>query len=117
MATELEGNVKLQRFIQLLSDLNHETVAALRTGDTQILRQMNDTVDEMYAIQSVGTEDAYTAIEEEMQIIYQNFNAIATMMNTNESIFVDNATSVAVKKFLHNIFEATVSIVHKYFLS
>ena len=117
MATDLVGNEKLQRFIQLLSDLNHETVAALRTGDTQVLRQMNDTVDEMYAIQSVGTEDAYTAIEEDMQMIYQNFNAIATMMNTNESIFVDSATSVAVKKFLHNIFEATVAIIHKYGLA
>ena len=117
MATDLVGNEKLQRFIQLLSDLNHETVAALRTGDTQVLRQMNDTVDEMYAIQSVGTEEAYTAIEEDMQIIYKNFNAIATMMNTNESIFVDGATSVAVKKFLHNIFNATVSIIHAYGLA
>ena len=117
MATDLVGNEKLQRFIQLLSDLNHETVAALRTGDTQVLRQMNATVEEMYAIQSVGEEDAYTAIEEEMQMIYKNFNAIATMMNTNESIFVDSATSVAVKKFLHNIFEATVAIVHTYGLA
>ena len=117
MATDLVGNEKLQRFIQLLSDLNHETVAALRTGDTQVLRQMNDTVEEMYAIQSVGTEDAYTAIEEDMQCIYKNFNAIATMMNTNESIFVDTATNTAVKKFLHNIFEATVRIVQAYGLA
>jgi hypothetical protein len=117
MATDLVGNEKLQRFIQLLSDLNHETVAALRTGDTQVLRQMNATVEEMHSIQSVGTEDAYTAIEEDMQVIYKNFNAIATMMNTNESIFVDNATSVAVKKFLHNIFEATVRIVQAYGLA
>ena len=117
MATDLVGNEKLQRFIQLLSDLNHEAVAALRTGDTQVLRQMNDTVEEMHAIQSVGTEEAYTAIEEDMQIIYKNFNAIAMMMNSNESIFVDSATSVAVKKFLHNIFNATVSIVQAYGLA
>ncbi len=114
MATDLVGNEKLQRFIQLLSDLNHETVAALKTGDTGVLRQMNDTVDEMCAIQSVGEEEAYTAIEEDAQAIYKNFNAIATMMNSNESIFVDSATSVAVKKFLHNIFEATVRIVQAY---
>ena len=71
----------------------------------------------MYEIQHNGTEDAYTAIEEDMQIIYQNFNAIIAMMDTNESVFIDSATNVAVKKFLHNIFEATVSIVYAYGLA
>ena len=114
MATDLVGNEKLQRFIQLLSDLNHETVAAIRTGDTQVLRQMNDTVEEMHAIQSVGEEDAYTAIEDEMQTIVQNFNAIVMMMQSNEGATPDKATSTAVKKFLHNIFDGTVGIVTKY---
>ena len=41
MATELEGNVKLQRFIQLLADLNHETVAMIKTGDMKLLYKMN----------------------------------------------------------------------------
>ena len=117
MATDLVGNVQLQRFIQLLADLNHQTVSIIKTGDTKILTQMNDTIEEMYSIQHNGTEEAYTAIEEDMQIIYKNFNAIATMMNTNESIFVDGATSVAVKKFLHNIFNATVSIIRAYGLA
>ena len=114
MATDLVGNEKLQRFIGLLSDLNHETVDALRTGDTNILRKMNDTVDAMYAIQSGNQEEAYTVIDEDMQAIYKNFNAIAMMMNSNETIFIDNATSGAVKKFLHNIFDATVRIVQTY---
>jgi len=117
MSANLEGNEKLQRFLQLLSDLNHETVDVLRTGDTQILRKMNDTVDEMYAIQHGSKEEEYVAVDEAMQVVYKNFNAIATMMNTNESIFVDNATSGAVKKFLHNIFNATVDIVHIYGLA
>ena len=117
MATDLVGNEKLQRFIQLLSDLNHETVDALRTGDTNILRKMNDTVDEMYAIQSVGTEDAYTAIDEDMQIICKNFDAIAMMMQSNETNRPDKATSTAVKKFVRNIFDATVRIIYMYGLA
>ena len=117
MATDLVGNEKLQRFIFLLSELNHQTVEVLKSGDVKILQKMNDTVEEMYSIQHVGTEDAYTAIEEDMQIIYQNFNAVVTMMKSNESIFIDNATSVAVKKFLHNIFDATVRIVYAYGLA
>ena len=35
----------------------------------KILPKMNETIEEMYAIQHNGTEDAYTAIEEDMQII------------------------------------------------
>lgn len=117
MATDLVGNEKLQRFIFLLSELNHQTVDVLKSGDVKILQKMNDVVEEMYSIQHVGTEDAYTAIEEDMQIIYQNFNAVVTMMKSNESVFIDSATSVAVKKFLHNIFDATVRIVYAYGLA
>ena len=117
MATELEGNEKLQRFIQLLAMLNQQTVEMIKTGNMEILYQMNDTVEEMYSIQSVGEEDAYTAIEEDMQIICKNFNAMVTMINSNEKGGVDEATSLAVNKFLHNIFDANVRIVIAYGLA
>ena len=114
MATDLVGNVKLQRFIALLADLNHQSADALKTGKIGFLEEMNKTVEEMYSIQSVGEEDAYTAIDEEMQMILQNYNAIAVMIKSNEQDSFDSATTNAVKKFLRNIFEATVSIVTKY---
>lgn len=114
MATDLVGNVRLQRFIQLLADLNHQSADALKTGKIGFLEEMNKTVEEMYSIQSVGTEDAYTAIDDEMQMILQNFNAIVAMIKSNETERLDGATSVAVKKFLRNIFDATVNIVTKY---
>lgn len=114
MATELEGNFQLQRFIELLANLNHQCVDVIKSGNTKVLDEMNAVIEEMHAIQSVGEEDAYTAIEEEMQTIVQNFNAIVTMMRSNETASPDKATSTAVKKFLRNIFDATVSIVTKY---
>ena len=114
MATDLVGNEKLQRFIQLLSDLNHETAEVFSTGKTELLHKMNDTILEMYAIQQKGTEEAYTAIEEDCQIIYRNFNAIIAMLKSNESVFFDTATSVAVKKFLRNVFDANISILTAY---
>ena len=117
MATELEGNETLQRFIQLLADLNREAVEMIKTGNMQILYAMNDTVEEMYAIQSVGKEDAYTAIEEDMQVICKNFNAMVAMINSNENGKIDQATSVAVNKFLRNIFDANVRIVVAYGLA
>ena len=100
MATELEGNETLQRFIQLLADLNRQSADMLRTGNTAHLAAMNDTVEEMYALQHGATEEAYTAIEEDMQIICKNFNAMVAMINSNENGKMDQATSVAVNKFL-----------------
>ena len=117
MATDLVGNVKLQRFIQLLADLNHQTVSIIKTGEAKILTEMNATIEEMYEIQHNGTEDAYTAIEEDAQIIYKNFNAVVTMVNSNENTSADKITSAAVKKFLHNIFDANVRIVIAYGLA
>jgi virulence-associated protein VagC len=117
MATDLVGNVKLQRFIELLSELNHQCVEAIKTGNTAILEPMQKTVEEMYSIQSVGTEDAYTAIEEDAQIIYKNFNAAVTMLKSFEGNKIDKTTSEAVRIFVRNIFDANVRIVLAYGLA
>ena len=114
MATELEGNIQLQHFIELLANLNHQSVEMIKNGDMSILEVMGETIEEMLVIQRAGEEDAYTAIEEEMQIALQNFNAIVAMIQSNETETPDEATVISVKKFLHNIFEATVSIITKY---
>ena len=117
MATDLVGNVQLQNFIKLLADLNHQSAAYLQSGGQEILSAMNKTVEEMYAIQHVGTEDAYTAIDDDMQAICKNFNAAVAMMQSNEKATMDMATFVAVKKFVTNIFEATVRIIRAYGLA
>ena len=114
---QLEGNERLQRFIQLICDLNHQTVEMLKTGNTQLLYEMNDTIEEMYSIQNDAKEDEYTVIDEECQMIYKNFNAIITMISSNEEGTLDEATSNAVKTFLRNIFEANVCIVRTYGLA
>ena len=117
MATELEGNIQLQRFIELLSILNRQCVEILKTGDTRKFAEMNEVVEEMYSIQHFSAEDAYTAIEEDAQIIYKNFNAVVTMIKSNEEGNIDQATSKAVHKFLRNIFDANVRIVIAYGLA
>ncbi|MGN1057769.1 MAG: hypothetical protein ACI4Q7_00235 [Candidatus Avelusimicrobium sp.] len=117
MATDLAGNETLQKFIALLADLNHECADMFATGKIEILHKMNKTVRDMYAIQHTGTEEAYTAIEEDAQAIYKNFNAIVAMLKSNESGSFDKATNVAVKKFLQNIFDANVRILTAYGLT
>lgn len=117
MATELEGNLPLQRFIQVLAYLNHQSAHMIQSGDVALLPSINEAIEEMYAIQHGNTDEAFTAIEEEMQIICKNFNAITMMLKSNESEEPDEATSNAVRKFLHNIFDATVRIVYAYGLA
>ena len=36
------------------------------------------------------------------------------MLKSNDSMFIDNATNAAVKKFLHNIFDAQINILTAY---
>ncbi len=117
MATELEQNKTLQRFIELLAALNHQAVEVIQSGNMEILSDMNDTIEEMYSIQHGSDEEVYTAIEEDMQAIYKNFNAIVTMLQSAETENPDEVTSAAVKKFLHNIFEANVRIIYAYGLA
>ena len=117
MATDLVGNVKLQRFIELLAELNHLTADAIRSGELALITKMNGVIKEMHSIQSVGEEEAYTAIEEDAQVIYKNFDAMVAMLKSNESERPDRATSTAVKKFVRNIFEATVRIIYAYGLA
>lgn len=91
MATDLVGNEKLQRFIRLLGDLNHETAEVYSSGRIELFHKMNDTILEMYAIQHEGKEEAYTAIAADAEIIYENFNAIITMLQSNEGDTYDAA--------------------------
>lgn len=117
MAVELVGNEKLQRFIQLLANLNHAAAEMLKTGSTRYLATMNDVIEEMYSIQNGSKAEEYTAIDEDAQIIYKNFDAMVAMLKSNDSDTPDMATNVTVKHFLRNIFEANVRIIRDYGLA
>ncbi len=117
MATDLEQNTRLQRFIELLAELNHQSVEMLQSGDMQILSQMNDTIEEMFSIQHGNEEEVYTAIEEDMQIICENFNEIVVELEGKQQENLNEATATVVKKYLHNIFDANVRIIYAYGLA
>ena len=106
----------LSRFVELLADLNREVVEMLKTGDLSLLYDMNDTVAEMYAIQSVNKDELYVGIEEQAQAIYQNFNGlVALTQEVGEAWSEEN--SAKAQAFLRNIFEANVAIVVAYGLA
>ena len=48
MATELEGNEQLQRFIRLLADLNHETVEMIRSGNMEFSKAKKSIEEDLH---------------------------------------------------------------------
>ena len=117
MAVDLIGNEKLQRFIQLLANVNHAAAEMLKTGNTRYLAPLNDAIEDMYSIQNGSEAEEYVAIDEDAQIIYKNFDAMVAMFQSNEKDTPDLATNVTVKHFLRNIFEANVRIIRDYGLA
>ena len=106
----------LSRFVELLADLNREVVEMLKTGDLSLLYDMNDTVAEMYAIQSVNKDELYVGIEEQAQAIYQNFNGLVALTQEVNGDWSEENSAKA-QAFLQNIFEANVAIVVAYGLA
>ena len=117
MATKMEEEKILERFIELLADLNRETVEMMKTGDLGFLYEMNDTVEEIYSIQSASKEELYVGIDQEAKAIYKNFNdlvALAQKVGENEWTAESSASAF---EFLQNIFEANVKIIKAYGLA
>ena len=104
----------LARFIELLATLNGEAMDMLETGDLSALYDMNDTVEEIFAIQTTNQDELYVGIQEEAQDIYQNFNALATLaQKVGENEWSEKASALA-QLYLQNILEASIEIVTAY---
>ena len=69
-----ESEKVLERFLEVLSEMNQQTVEMLQTGDLSTLYDMNDTVEEFCRIQMGNKENFYQGIQVEAQIIYENFD-------------------------------------------
>ena len=117
MITELEEEKKLKRFIELLAELNGEVMDMLETGDLSQLYEMNDTVEEIYKIQTSSKDELYVGIQEEAQDIYQNFNALVTLVQKVGDDEWDKETSALAQLYLSNILEANIAIVKAYGLA
>ena len=105
---------KMERFVELLADLNRETVEMLKTGDLAYLYEMNDTVEEFYSIQNGSEEELLAGIDEEAKDIYENFNALATLAQGIGERDWTEEESVKAQLFLQNIYDANWEIINAY---
>ncbi len=105
---------QMSRFIELLAALNNQTVEILESGDLSPLYQMNDTVEEMFAIQHGNEDELYVGIDGEAKIIYGNFNALVRL---TEEVGEDEWTEESSEKArvcLENILHANLKIAVAY---
>ena len=117
MVTKMEEEKVLERFIELLAELNGEAMYMLETGDLSRLYDMNDTVEGIYAIQSASEDELYVGIKEPAADIYQNFNNLVMLVQKIGDGEWNEESSALVQLYLSNILEANVAIVKAYGLA
>ncbi|MBQ7323885.1 MAG: hypothetical protein IJW96_04910 [Clostridia bacterium] len=110
----VQAEKTLERFIELLADINRQTMDMLKTGDLSTLYEMNDTVEEFCRIQKGNKENFYQGIEVEAQIIYTNFDQLVTLTNRVKQGKWTKKQSAVVLDCLENILAADITILKRY---
>ena len=113
MTVQMDEEKVLERFIELLADLSRETVEMMKTGDLEKLYEMNDTIEEIYSIQSANDGELYTGIDEEAKDIYENFNNLVKLAQNSGEEWSEESSALAFL-LLQNILDATVAILTAY---
>lgn len=103
-----------EEFVKKLLLLNKQLVGIFKTGNAEILKDMNKTVQGLCDIQKRSSELLLQSVAPECLIIGENFNHIVTVMLTNEGETMEDSTQKAVNHFLHVINDASVLIAKKF---
>jgi mevalonate kinase len=109
-----ESEKVLERFLEVLSEMNQQTVEMLQTGDLSTLYDMNDTVEEFCRIQMGNKENFYQGIQVEAQIIYENFDKMVNLANRVKQGKWTKNQSATVYDCLQNILAANITILKRY---
>ena len=110
----VQAEKTLEHFIELLADINRQTMEMLKSGDLSTLYEMNDTVEEFCRIQKGNKENFYQGIEVEAQIIYTNFDQLVTLANRVKQGKWTKKQSAVVLDCLENILAADITILKRY---
>ena len=109
-----ESEKVLERFLEVLSEMNQQTVEMLQTGDLSTLYDMNDTVEEFCRIQMGNKENFYQGIQVEAQIIYENFDKMVNLANRVKQGKWTKNLAATVYDCLQNILAANITILKRY---
>lgn len=107
---------RLQKFISALGSLGSLLSSIFKNGnmDIRVLEKMNTCIEQMSQAEQGADAEEFNVVREDCKTIYYNFNAIVSMIESQESRFMDNVTMKAVNVFLKNINTAVVNIATAY---
>jgi len=113
-----QDNLKaLGGFIGEIGSLGSQLSAIFKSGkvDISALEKMNATIENIAAFQKSHAEmEEIAMISSDLKTVYYNFNAIVAMIQSKESIFMDDVTMRAINAFLKNINTAVINIAAAY---
>jgi len=114
---EQDNSEILSGFIGEIGSLGSQLNDIFKSGrvDITALEKMNATIENIAKIQKDNKESEEIAmVSSDLRTVYYNFNAIVSMIQSKESIFMDDVTMRAVNTFLRNINTAVVNIAAAY---
>lgn len=113
---EKEIEERLQKFIAALGNLGSLLKGVFESGrmDIKVLEKMNAAIEEMEKAEQGADIEEFNVVREDCRAVYYNFNAIVSMIESQESRFMDNATMKAVNIFLKNVNASVVNIASAY---
>lgn len=100
----------LQSFCEQLVRLNATMKELFDKGDLSLFTEMNRAIKELHRLQAAGKEPAINALNEELEIVYKNFDMIIAVLRTTENGVIDEGAQGAINRLLHNVDGAVVAI-------
>lgn len=109
----MDNTEVLTAFMGEIGSLGSQLNGIFKSGrvDITALEKMNGTIENIARIQKDNSSvEEIAMVSSDLRTVYYNFNAIVSMIQSKESIFMDNVTMRAINTFLKNINTAVVSI-------
>lgn len=101
---------EVELFSEQLVRLNAAMKELFDCGNLALFIEMNKAIKELHRIQTAGTSAVFSAVREECNIIYKNFDMIIAVLRTTENGEIDEGAQGALNRLLHNIDHAVIQI-------
>jgi len=109
----MDNTSVLSAFIGEIGSLGSQLNEIFKSGKVDItaLEKMNGTIENIARLQKENSSiEEIAMVSSDLRTVYYNFNAIVSMIQSKESIFMDDVTMRAINTFLRNINTAVVSM-------
>lgn len=117
MDNKMDNTAALSAFVGEIGSLGGQLNEIFKSGrvDITALEKMNGTVENIARLHKENSSlEEIAMISADLKTVYYNFNAIVSMIQSKESIFMDDVTMRAINTFLKNMNVAVVNIAAAY---